>query len=350
MQFADTKEIRDHLKVVSLDPAWSILALIIISTILSLVMSIIIDRTYGMSGGMFTATLITMIVVVSLLLFQLGKIQIETGHKGVLTVLDKRRLEDNYPLKKWTLLDEGSHWLVPGLCGAISVSFLEDSTLIENAVAKVPIDPKQKQRKDGVFEHATFIDIKFSKIQVQFMVSDPTAFINTGVSGLEQDLKFSTEEALRDVVIGTNTKDVYSAKINIEILNKIRSRKDAAGKPDIERWGIFPISVSAPGIDPESDEVKKALEGEYLEILNRLKETAEADTLATVFETIRKAAPNASDEFNLSVAMRMIKGLTKAGQDVFIHTNGAASNASVDGTMFGVAAAVINQNKGGTTI
>ncbi|MFA7193370.1 MAG: hypothetical protein WC087_00430 [Candidatus Paceibacterota bacterium] len=350
MIFTTSEQVREHLKKVSLKPEYSILVLISISGIISWVASMVIAYFYEMSfygvlpGTMFLA-ITTMIVFV---LLPLGKIQIKMGHKGIPTFLDKRRFEERYPRAELCILEEGTHWGIPGLCGAISVSFEEDSISIEKAIAKVPIDPVHKT---GKFKTATFVDIEFSEGKLQFMVSDPYAFTNVGAAGLKEDLTSAIGEAIRDFAITTTTKAVYEAGVNGFILDNIKQRKTDGVRLDTERWGILPLAAFFPKIDPENPKVKEALEGQYLEALNKIKEVSEAQTLAEIFRKLKGAAKGASDEFVMSVAIRIVEDLTKIGQDVFIHNHGSAGNGSVDGALFGIGAAVLNQsnqNRGGT--
>ena len=72
-------------------------------------------------------------------------------------------------------------------------------------------------------------------------------------------------------------------------------------------------------------------------MLDRIKEDAESNTLLQIYKKLRAEDTQADSAFLWSVAMRLVKDLTKPGRDFFVQ------GGSADSVLFGVAGAAINQ-------
>lgn len=355
MKFNSPSEIREHLKGVSISPELSICLLIGLSLILSLMVSSIIMIPVLLVLGLGFVSFFTMCILVGVmsvmlgyLLYITGRVEIPPASKGVLMVFGKRRLSSRYLKKLSSLLDEGEWFLIPGIFSALLVNFEEHPAELEKTVVRVPIDPSIKANdSDGVFSKLNFINILFERTSIQFMISDPFAYINVGAEGFFKELGYVIEEILRDIATRKNTSTIYEADLDKEVLKGLLEYKHSSGERIVERWGILPLNVNFQGINPEDPEIKAALEGQYKELLNRLEETTQAETFATIVDKVRAKAPNASEAYVLGVAMRLINGLTIPGRDVFVQTEGGSG----DGSNFGLAAAILNnQNQQGGSI
>jgi hypothetical protein len=277
-----------------------------------------------------------------------SRLEVPVGYVGIVKVLGKPRFEDIYPTGDPCLLDAGKHWVIPKLMGVLRVKVQEQSVVLEKAIGKVKIDDETKANNEG-FKNSTFVDISFGEIRANLVISDPFAFaIHTGGEKFEEELESTLGEAIRDYATTVDTNSVYDANVNIGILEKVRNSKftnpDTTEEYNVDRWGVFLVSINIPKINPDSDDVKTALEGGYKEILDRIKEKAETLTLLEIFRSLQEEDPNADTAFLWSVAMRLVKDLTKPGRDIFVQSQGGKGAGSSDSILLGVAGQVLNQN------
>lgn len=349
MKFDSPEEVRAHLKKVSISPVWTMAAYIVTSILISCVLVATVNSFIDLQWQKITAS-VSILISVFGLNFWYGKIEVPTASKGIITFLGSRCFEDYFLSGKKSVLGEGLHWLPPFLVSAITQTFTEQSEVLPRTLAKIQIHDNDKSKNPTAFQHTTFIDIAFSNLRFHFMVWNPWSFIDTGISGFTDELRSIIGEIIRDIGIhpDMNTVDIYSADINLEVLKGIRKSQRSGSIPEVDRWGIFPISVSIPSIDPDSEAVRVALEGEYQEILDRVRETNEAKTLGNIFSMLKEKSPTADDEFLFSIAMRMVRGLTVPGRDHFIYHNGNSG----DGPNLGINAALLRlqqtQKEGGS--
>jgi hypothetical protein len=361
-KFNTLNEVRSHINSVSISPEYTYIIPIIVGVISGLILSLIttvivklvseifienLDGLYLIGTALLTFILYS--ILTSLAIILPGRVDLPVGYVGIIQILGKPRFEEYYYEGDLCLLTNGKHWVVPRFMGVLQVKVQEQSVVVTKAIGKVRIDEDTKSSNKS-FQDATFVDISFGNIRVNLAISDPFAFaIHTGNEMFEKELESTIGEAIRDFAInGENkskdkitTSNIYDADVNLYILEKIRESKhtnpDGTEEYNTARWGVFIISINIPDINPDSEDVRIALEGGYKEILDRIKEKAESSTLIEIFSDLQKKDPDADSAFLWSVAMRLVKDLTKPGRDFFVQ------GGSADSVLFGVAGAAINQ-------
>lgn len=361
-KFNTLNEVRNHIKEVSISPEYTYVIPIIAGMIAGFILSILTALTVKIVSEFFIETLgmlyiigtailtfLIYTILSSLAIILPGRVDLPVGYVGIIQVLGKPRFEEAYYGGNPCLLTNGKHWVVPRFMGVLQVKVQEQSVVVTKAIGKVRVDEETKSSNES-FKDATFVDISFGNIRVNLAISDPFAFaIHTGNEMFEKELESTIGEAIRDFAInGENkskdkitTSNIYDADVNLYILEKIRESKhtnpDGTEEYNTARWGVFIISINIPDINPESDDVRIALEGRYKEMLDRIKEDAESNTLLQIYKKLRAEDTQADSAFLWSVAMRLVKDLTKPGRDFFVQ------GGSADSVLFGVAGAAINQ-------
>lgn len=307
----NTAEVYSLLKNTSFSPIQTLATGLVITVVSAI--TIWLGWSIGEDTYSFSNLLIIQILV-ALVFFVPGLKKVPPMKHAIITVFGKRTFRDEFEDGKKSILQEGWHWLIPWICGAIVVDTRERSVKVPEAKFVVP------DSTDGNGKKQNGITVNFKNAQINFRVWNPFAILDTGEDDVDNELISVAAETMRSHAhsLSGGPEEIFGSNVDQIIMDKLTRESDS------ERWGALIVSVKTPNIEFASSDSEKAFEALYVEKRQRQAEGEQRQTVSEIAGALIQDFPNLTDQEALLIAQRN-SGLLRPS-DIVITQSGRDSN------------------------